>query len=102
MIFEGTWTDGIWTSTDTIDEIYAAYEAGKIPVLHIPDFEYEDTDVTVTDEAYTTLYNILSMTATVDGQTSTLYEFHPDTVYIAGLERNLEIDETRHLVVSTK
>lgn len=101
MIFEGTWSEGVWTSTDTIDDIYGAYKDGKIPVLHLPAFEYEDTGIMVTDEAYITLYKIESTSATAEGQLFINYAYYPDSVVIAGTERNIETDDTRHLVIST-
>lgn len=101
MLFEGTWTEGVYTSTDTIADMYDAYKDGKIPVLHISGFEYEDTGVMVTDEEYMTLYLIQSSSATVEEQTVAHYAFYPESVVIGGSERNIETDETKHLVIST-
>lgn len=101
MIFEGTWSEGVWTSTDTVDDMYGAYEDGKIPVLHISGFEYEDTGVMVTDEEYVTLHLMQSSSATVEEQTVAHYAYYPESVFIGGTERNIETDETKHLVIST-
>lgn len=100
MIFEGTWTENVYTTEGTYPDIMAAYADGKVPVLHIPAYEYGDTGTTVTDELYVTISD-LTKTIGSDGEhSSTLWAMGPATVTIAGNPYAFDIDESLHVTIT--
>lgn len=100
MIFEGTWSEGVWTSTDTLSDMYDAFEDGKIPVLHIPAYEYESLSITYTDELYITLMTINKITNPGEDETLTSYDFLPYEVTFGGASQEITVDDLQHLKIT--
>lgn len=100
MIFEGTWEEGVWTSIKTISEMYDAFENGKIPVLHIPAYEYESLGSQCTDEVYVSLNEIKETTETNNDSTLTYYSYSPYEITIGGASHDINVDDLTHLRIA--
>lgn len=90
MIFEGTWTESVYTTTDTISDMYDAFKESKIPVLHIPKIEYEDTGSTLSDDIYFTFDKITEHTYDDGEHQGTYYSYEPDVVLVGGTTASIE------------